>query len=183
MLADVTGTEIIDGLRLDSVSRPRRLNELEFNFPVPDLPATGLNELLGQAGYPGPRLAFSRLEGYLKGFIDLVFEHHGRFYILDWKSNHLGFAAADYDAGPVENAMSDHGYHLQYLLYTVALDRYLQRRIPGYRYETHFGGVLYLFVRAIRAVVHQRLRRRCGGDIAANHLDVREVLLDPLHPL
>ncbi len=150
MLADVTGTEIIDGLRLDSVSRPRRLNELEFNFPVPDLPATGLNELLGQAGYPGPRLAFSRLEGYLKGFIDLVFEHHGRFYILDWKSNHLGFAAADYDAGPVENAMSDHGYHLQYLLYTVALDRYLQRRIPGYRYETHFGGVLYLFVRGIR---------------------------------
>jgi exodeoxyribonuclease V beta subunit len=99
MLADVTGTEIIDGLRLDSVTRPRRLNELEFNFPVPDLPATGLNELLGQAGYGGPRLVFSRLEGYLKGFIDLVFEHQGRFYILDWKSNHLGFAAADYDAG------------------------------------------------------------------------------------
>ena len=46
--------------------------------------------------------------------------------------------------------MAEHGYHLQYLLYAVALDRYLQRRIPGYRYETHFGGVLYLFVRGVR---------------------------------
>ena len=46
--------------------------------------------------------------------------------------------------------MADHGYHLQYLLYTLALDRYLELRVPGYRYETHFGGVLYLFVRGVR---------------------------------
>jgi len=46
--------------------------------------------------------------------------------------------------------MADHGYHLQYLLYSLALDRYLQLRVPNYRYETHFGGVLYLFVRAVR---------------------------------
>ncbi|MCX7175451.1 MAG: UvrD-helicase domain-containing protein [Proteobacteria bacterium] len=150
MLVDVTGAEISEGLRLDSVTRQRRLNELEFNFPIPHLSATGLNELMSQLGYGGPRLTFSRLEGYLKGFIDLIFEHQGRFYILDWKSNHLGFATADYDAGPVANAMAEHGYHLQYLLYAVALDRYLQRRIPGYRYETHFGGVLYLFVRGVR---------------------------------
>jgi exodeoxyribonuclease V beta subunit len=150
MLVDVTSAEISEGLRLDSVTRQRRLNELEFNFPVPHLSATGLNELLSQLGYGGPRLTFSRLEGYLKGFIDLIFEHQGRFYILDWKSNHLGFATADYDAGPVATAMAEHGYHLQYLLYAVALDRYLQRRIPGYRYETHFGGVLYLFVRGVR---------------------------------
>jgi exodeoxyribonuclease V beta subunit len=150
MLVDVTSAEISEGLRLDSVIRQRRLNELEFNFPVPHLSATGLNELLSQLGYGGPRLTFSRLEGYLKGFIDLIFEHQGRFYILDWKSNHLGFATAGYDDGPVANAMAEHGYHLQYLLYAVALDRYLQRRIPGYRYETHFGGVLYLFVRGVR---------------------------------
>jgi exodeoxyribonuclease V beta subunit len=46
--------------------------------------------------------------------------------------------------------MADHGYHLQYLLYTIALDRYLTLRLPGYRYETQFGGVLYLFVRGVR---------------------------------
>jgi exodeoxyribonuclease V beta subunit len=150
MLVDVTSAEICEGLRLDSVTRRRRLNELEFNFPVGHLSASGLNELLLRLGYGGPRLTFSRLEGYLKGFIDLIFEHQGRFYILDWKSNHLGFATADYDAGPGANAMAEHGYHLQYLLYAVALDRYLQRRIPGYRYETHFGGVVYLFVRGVR---------------------------------
>lgn len=150
MLADVTGAEIVEGLRLDSVAGHRRLNELEFSFPVPQLSAAGLNDLLSRFGYAGPRLTFSRLEGYLKGFIDLVFEHRGCFYILDWKSNHLGCAASDYAAGRVTAAMAEHGYHLQYLLYAVALDRYLRRRIPGYRYESHFGGVLYLFVRGVR---------------------------------
>lgn len=150
LLRDVTRTELIPGLRLDTVSRGRRLVELEFNLPARQLDAGALNEILKSLGYPGPRLTFSAFEGYLKGFIDLVFEHQGRYYILDWKSNHLGHSAAAYAAEPVAEAMATHGYHLQYLLYTLALDRYLRRRIPGYRYETHFGGVLYLFVRGVR---------------------------------
>lgn len=154
MLVDVSGAEIIDGLCLESVTRQRRLTELEFNFPVPHLSSAGLNELLSELGYEGPRLTFSHLEGYLKGFIDLIFEHQGRFYILDWKSNHLGYEAADYAASPVATAMAEHGYHLQHLLYAVALDRYLHRRIAGYRHETHFGGVLYLFVRGVRPTWH-----------------------------
>ena len=47
--------------------------------------------------------------------------------------------------------MTDHGYHLQYLLYSLAVDRYLRHRVPGYRHDTHFGGVLYLFVRGVRS--------------------------------
>jgi exodeoxyribonuclease V beta subunit len=86
----------------------------------------------------------------LKGFIDLVFEHQGRYFILDWKSNHLGYTAADYAGASLTRAMDAHGYHLQYLLYALALDRYLQLRLPNYRYHTHFGGVLYLFVRGVR---------------------------------
>jgi exodeoxyribonuclease V beta subunit len=167
MLADVTGAEILEGLRLDSVTRQRRLNELEFHFPVPNLSAASLNELLSELGHDGPQLTFSRLEGYLKGFIDLIFEHGGRFYILDWKSNHLGYASTDYDAGPIAQAMTEHGYHLQYLLYAVALDRYLQRRISGYRYETHFGGVLYLFVRGVRPAW-----RKGDGTAAGVHVHV-----------
>jgi exodeoxyribonuclease V beta subunit len=46
--------------------------------------------------------------------------------------------------------MTEHSYHLQYLLYAVAVDRYLRHRVPGYRHDTHFGGVLYLFVRGVR---------------------------------
>jgi len=46
--------------------------------------------------------------------------------------------------------MAEHGYHLQYLLYAVALHRYLGQRLPDYGYERHFGGALYLFVRGVR---------------------------------
>jgi len=150
LLHDVMATELIPGLRLADIGKRRRLVELEFTIPAPRLVASELNRTLQRIGYPMPRLAFGELQGYLKGFIDLVFEHDGRFYILDWKSNHLGYEVADYSAASVAGAMALHGYHLQYLLYTVALDRYLQRRIPDYDYATHFGGVLYLFVRGVR---------------------------------
>jgi exodeoxyribonuclease V beta subunit len=46
--------------------------------------------------------------------------------------------------------MVQHGYPLQALLYALALHRHLQQRLPGYRHEQHFGGVLYLFVRGVR---------------------------------
>jgi exodeoxyribonuclease V beta subunit len=138
------------GLRLSQIPLNRRLTELEFNLSVPHLSAAALNATLEQLGYEVPSLTFGALEGYLKGFIDLVFEHRGQYFILDWKSNHLGYTAADYAEAPLARAMAEHGYHLQYLLYAVALDRYLRMRIADYRYETHFGGVLYLFVRGVR---------------------------------
>ena len=97
-----------------------------------------------------PRLAFRDLAGYLKGYIDLVFEHGGRYYVLDWKSNHLGYSPSDYGPAEVRAAMTEHSYALQYLLYSLAVDRYLRHRIPGYRHAAHFGGVLYLFVRGVR---------------------------------
>ncbi|MGH8508226.1 MAG: exodeoxyribonuclease V subunit beta [Gammaproteobacteria bacterium] len=150
MLDDVTQTDLPDGIRLGSIPLGRRLTELEFNLPSRGLSQAALNVALKALGYPAPRFTFGKLEGYLKGFIDLVFEHEGRYYILDWKSNHLGYTPADYSAEPVAEAMGEHGYHLQQLLYSVAVDRYLHRRLPGYRYATHFGGVLYLFVRGVR---------------------------------
>jgi exodeoxyribonuclease V beta subunit len=150
LLGDVTATQLIDGLRLNAIPLSRRLTELEFNLPAHNLQAAALNDALRRLGYAGPRLTFGAIDGYLKGFIDLVFEHQGRFYILDWKSNQLGHEPASYSADAVAEAMAEHGYHLQHILYTVAVDRYLRRRIAGYSYETHFGGVLYLFVRGVR---------------------------------
>ncbi|HEY3553852.1 MAG TPA: PD-(D/E)XK nuclease family protein, partial [Casimicrobiaceae bacterium] len=85
-----------------------------------------------------------------RGFIDLVFEHGSRYYVLDWKTNHLGYAPADYAPDALAAAMAAHGYHLQALLYSVALARYLAQRVPGYRHDAHFGGVIYLFVRGVR---------------------------------
>jgi exodeoxyribonuclease V beta subunit len=150
MLADLTSTVLPPGVALRSIPLQKRLTELEFSLSAGNMSAPQLNRLLAQLGYAVPRLAFGNIEGYLKGFIDLVFEHAGLFYIVDWKSNHLGHAADDYRQESLEGAMVEHGYHLQHLIYSLALTRYLAHRIAGYDYDTHFGGVLYLFVRGVR---------------------------------
>jgi len=137
-------------LRLAELPLSRRLVELEFHLPSHRLDAHALNDALADAGYAMPRLAFAPLRGFLKGFIDLVFEHEGRFFVLDWKSNHLGDAAGRYGQPGMAAAMRDQGYHLQYLLYLVALDRYLRQRLPGYDPQRHLGGAVYLFVRGVR---------------------------------
>jgi exodeoxyribonuclease V beta subunit len=150
MMHDVLATPLPDGISLDRIGTSRRLNELGFYLPSSHLQSEALNTALHQLGYATPRLSFNDLDGYLNGYIDLVFEHGGRYYIVDWKSNHLGNTVADYGKQSVAGAMAENAYHLQYLLYAIALDRYLARRINGYRYDTHFGGVLYLFVRGVR---------------------------------
>ncbi len=96
------------------------------------------------------RLTFSPVQGLMKGFIDLVFRWRGRFYLADYKSNHLGDRAPDYGPAGMAESMTEHRYRLQYLIYTVALHRYLARRVPAYDYERDFGGVYYLFLRGMR---------------------------------
>ena len=150
LLADVLATPLSEGLSLDSVPRRRRLTELEFCFPIGHLTPRTLARWLECHGYPHPNLGFLPFSGFLKGFIDLVFEHAGRYYLLDWKSNHLGMNPGDYAQIGLRQAINQHGYHLQYLCYALALHRYLGLRLPDYRYENHFGGCLYLFVRAVR---------------------------------
>ncbi len=150
LLDDVLATELREGIVLAQVPANRRLNELGFNLPANQLDPARLNAWLKANEYPMPRLTFSSLQGYLKGFIDCVFEHGGRFYVLDWKSNHLGYAREDYSTVRLAAAMREHGYHLQSLIYSVALHRYLARRLAGYEYERHFGGSIYLFVRGVR---------------------------------
>jgi len=137
-------------MRLADVPAQRRRVEMEFHLPVGQLDEHALGALLHQQGYAVPPLAFGTLSGYLRGFIDLVFEHDGRFFILDWKSNHLGERAADYAPAALARVMDAQGYHLQALLYALALHRYLQQRLAHYQFERHFGGALYLFVRGVR---------------------------------
>jgi len=89
------------------------------------------------------------VQGLLKGFIDLIFCWQGKYYILDYKSNFLGNSAADYQHEQLEQAMTSHQYHLQYLIYTVALHRLLQQRIQDYDSDMHLGGVYYTFLRGM----------------------------------
>jgi exodeoxyribonuclease V beta subunit len=140
---------------LAKIEPPDRLNEVEFYFPVRDVSPARLQELLGKLGWTSAvptqlgRLAFDPIQGFLKGFIDLVFRFEGRFYLADWKSNWLGNRLEDYSAGAIKDQMLQQHYFIQYHLYTVALHKYLGLRVPGYDYERHFGGVIYLFLRGL----------------------------------
>ncbi|NBC46450.1 MAG: exodeoxyribonuclease V subunit beta [Gammaproteobacteria bacterium] len=100
--------------------------------------------LPGQARAP---LLPERLNGMLRGFIDLVFEHDGRYYVLDWKSNWLGPDDSAYSPQTIRAAILAHRYDLQYVLYLLALHRQLRARLPGYDYDRDVGGVIYGFLR------------------------------------
>ncbi len=152
-------TELAPGLRLAAIPNEKRLNELEFILPVTNtITPRALSECFRQHGPKHARtsyanelkaLGFDDLRGFLRGFVDLVFRHEGRFYIIDYKSNHLGPEPTDYDETALAHAMASHHYYLQYHLYVLALHRYLGTRIADYWYERDFGGVYYLFLRGM----------------------------------
>lgn len=135
-----------------------RLNELSFTFSAGTFSAKDLVRPMGTsdcactaAGYPQllGQLSFPSFKGYLKGFIDLIFVYENQYYIVDYKSNTLGETYDDYDHPNMQAAMSSHHYYLQYHIYTVALHKYLSKRLKAYQYEKHFGGVFYLFIRGM----------------------------------
>jgi len=161
-LEEVLETPIPAGdttFRLADVAAAQRLNELQFLFGV----RAGFDrETLARCferhpsaartdDYPARirDLGFKPLAGFLSGFVDLVFEHGKRWYVVDYKSNLLGTEPADYAPDRLRRAMSQHHYHLQYHLYVLALQRYLTLRLPGFDYEREFGGVAYLFLRGM----------------------------------
>jgi exodeoxyribonuclease V beta subunit len=155
MLTHVVKTPLLNGcpeLCLQKISWQQRLSELEFYFPLSRASKKSFVQLLAGHGVDdrvGQRLSFLEIEGFLKGFVDLVFEYDGRYYLADWKSNYLGRRADDYGRESLANVMAEETYILQYLLYTVALHQYLGTRIPDYHYGRYFGGVFYLFLRGI----------------------------------
>jgi exodeoxyribonuclease V beta subunit len=150
LLADIVSTELVPGMTLAGLDPKRRLNEMEFLFSAASLDFPALRALLAAHGFPDVALEQGALRGFVKGFIDMIVEHDGRFWVVDWKSNHLGDTPDDYAAAPLDEAMASHAYHLQALLYVVALHRYLRLRLADYDYDRHIGGYLYLFVRGVR---------------------------------
>ena len=162
-----------DRFTLTQIGMERRFTELEFFFPLSLVTSERLRDAVSRySDRPQPeggerggdllfdtfpvnmaglfsRLSFAPVQGMLRGFMDLVVEHGGRYFILDWKSNHLGNRVEDYNQPCMRREMEQSLYPLQYLLYTVALDNYLRLRVPDYDYDKHFGGVFYLFLRGV----------------------------------
>jgi len=144
---------------LSDLPTDTRLPELEFMFPVSR--AFHANSLADAIARHQPTLVppaylirlralgFQAFDGFLRGYIDLCFVQDGRYYVLDYKTNHLGRHVDDYRGSHLQGAMADHHYYVQALVYSAALHLHLRRRLPNYDYAQHFGGFLYGFVRGM----------------------------------
>lgn len=153
--------------KLSKIKKEDRLPEVEFIFPLRG--DKGKNEPLSpgglaaifrkheKSGVPAlvdfperlGRLEFAPVRGYMRGFMDLVFRFENRYYLADWKTNHLGDRAEDYNPQALAAAMADSYYILQYHLYAVALHLHLASKLADYDYDEHFGGVQYIFLRGV----------------------------------
>jgi exodeoxyribonuclease V beta subunit len=133
----------------------RALPELEFWLPSDGLTTDALDDLCSRHCLPGQRrrpLSQRQLSGLLMGFADLVFEHQGRYWVLDYKSNALGDDDHAYTHGALERAVLAHRYDVQAALYLLPLHRLLRRRLgAAYRPSHHLGGAISMFLRGIAA--------------------------------
>jgi exodeoxyribonuclease V beta subunit len=148
MLSHVLNSEIPaqQPFVLSQITEASKLPEMGFNFKMSHFSTGKLHRII-------PHINLDRegeIQGMMTGFIDLLFELNGKFYVLDWKSNYLGNTLDYYTPDKLEAAMQDSNYHLQYLIYTVATKLYLQNCMPDFDYDEHFGGVIYVYVRGCR---------------------------------
>ncbi len=178
-LLRVVGTPLAAaGVALDAIGT--LLPEMEFWVPSDGLAAGAVDALCRQhllggaaAGLDRPPLAERQLQGMLMGFADLVFTHDSRYWVLDYKSNHLGRGDADYGQPALAAAVAAHRYDVQAALYLLALHRLLRARLGAdYDPARQLGGAIFLFLRGIDGP--------CGGSL---HLAAPPPLLDGLDAL
>ena len=132
------------GFCLKDLPPERCIKEMPFYLSSQRLDTVSINDILIDTPAYRP-LSSNRISGYLIGFIDLICEFEGKYYVMDYKTNSL----PAYHDGELLQAMREHNYGLQFWLYSLVLDRYLHQRLPDYDYRRHFGGVRYLFLRGM----------------------------------
>ncbi len=148
LIQDSVDHPLKDELKLSSIPDDKRLVEMEFNLPVKGINSSEIVKIIRNEDHSSEK---PNIHGFMKGFIDLVFVHNGQYFILDYKTNHLGDSFEDYSQERIATEIKEAGYDLQYHIYATSLHRYLKQQMPGYDYENHFGGVIYLFVRGIQS--------------------------------
>lgn len=142
--------ELPENIRLIDLGCSDKRHELEFHLRLSDADGSAVLALLQRFGYclERDRLGFNlRLNGLLTGKIDLLYRHRDKLHVLDYKSN----ALPDYGPDSLQQSITDNEYDLQYLLYTVAVHRWLRFSRPDYAFSRHFGGVRYLYARGLDA--------------------------------
>lgn len=145
------------GAQLATLGFRERVREMEFYLSLPhgEIQQERLRQVLSEQQIEIANLRQTQGVRYLKGTMDLVYQHQGRFYVADYKSNWLGIdkkqgRLLDYHVSVLPQAMQAHQYGLQAALYLVALHRYLKTRVGNYQPEQQLGGAVYLFLRGMR---------------------------------
>ncbi len=145
---------------LSSVDNAQRINEMAFYFPLQNLSRAILKQIFDDfsdqdvlKGFPEKmeQLTFSPVKGLMKGYLDVLFQHEGRYFVVDWKSNFLGATLENYQKSLLNAEMQKSFYVLQYHLYVLATHLHLKMKLPGYVYERDFGGAFYIFLRGVDA--------------------------------
>ncbi len=140
---------------LVNIKYNQKVAELGFNLRLNQhLSFSDLNRLFHQFDIPlqlQSQEVNTMVWQYLKGEIDLVYQHGTQFFIVDYKSNYLGSDFDSYNPAALYDAMTTHSYWLQASIYQVALHRYLKLRLPNYDINTHLGAVEYAFLRGMSA--------------------------------
>ncbi len=172
MIRDLLNAEVAPGVTLKDVPKSARSAELEFLIPISA--SLTAERLVSELKAMDPKYDFGTLrpedlKGFLTGFIDLAFSAGGRFYVLDWKSNKISPEASGYTEKAMSAEMDVHLYRLQYLIYWVALRRFLQVRLGTHWRDEMIGGAIYVFLRGVRA----------GTTTAANP---QGIVFDPVRP-
>jgi exodeoxyribonuclease V beta subunit len=133
-LDDVLQTPLVNGFCLSDISPNKMIREWRFD---------NLQALVVD-GKPN---------AYLRGYIDLVFEHQSKFYVIDYKSNWLGAGDEAYGAEAIRRSMQEHQYDLQAKIYSAALKNFLASRMGAAKVKDAYGGVLYLYLRAMKSTI------------------------------
>ena len=139
-------------IALDNLANKDCIKEMPFYLAIREhFDVEAFNRALKAHHHlPSEPLQFEQIQGMVRGSIDLVFRHNGKYYLVDYKSNFLGSTLADYNQEALKKEMLHSHYDWQYLIYTLALHRYLQSVVPDYDYARDFGGVFYLFLRGMK---------------------------------
>lgn len=148
-LSEVMQARLLPNLRLSQLTYQDTLRELDFHLPLKHFQTTQFRACLQRHGINVSELPYQSITGFLKGSIDLIFQHQGQYFIADYKSNYLGHHLDDYQSKYLADSMASHGYHLQAAIYALALHRWLGSRLHNYQPQKHLGGAFYLYLRGM----------------------------------
>lgn len=145
--------------KLNRIENNQRLSEVKFYYPLKQISRQLIFDLFSDFSncsykikdfMTALKLPNFFCSGFMEGVIDLIFTYNNKFYLIDWKTNYLGPSFEDYQQKNLFKSILSENYFLQYYFYAIAFDQYLRTKLPNYRFQDHFGGIYYLFLRGMK---------------------------------